>query len=377
MAQAEYRIGIIGSGRMGTDLFYYISEYHLPLTWVCRTADAKEGLCRTWETRLTRRYRTGVIDDETFRHKQEQTVITDRLSDISGCSVIIEAIAEDRDAKKLLLSQVGRFLNEKAIVATATSSIKPSLLAGDISWRERFAAIHFFYPIKYRNIVEVVTADWTGADTLDIIQRFLSLIGRNCIVMHERDGFILNRMILDIQALAWRLSREKGLDVRTIDSIVKRSILPDGVFEFFDAVGIDIAHRAVMNYVDDLPDRAFYEPLLEELGRLCGAGRLGRKSGAGFYDYPYSLSGSEIAGDGVFSKLSDQFMALFINSAYRALEKNICPQPELEQAIIEFLGVDRGPFALAEEIGRTTIRSMLDNYFKNTGFGCFRPSTLL
>ena len=374
---ALFNVGIIGSGRMGTDLFYYLSEFGFALTWSCRTAGERERLARTWTSRIERQRRAGILDDGAVRSKNKSIAITDGLSGLSHCGIVIEAIAEDREAKRGLLAKLGSILGPGAVVATATSSLKPSILAGDLPWRDRFCAVHFFYPVKYRDIVEVVTADWTGADTLETVKMFLSAIKRSFIVMHERDGFILNRILLDFQAQACRLRGERGLDVRTIDSIVKGAIVPAGVFEFFDAVGIDIMYRSVLNYVEDMPDRRFYEPLIEDLERLAGAGRLGRKSGAGFYNYGAGLPAGGAGSVGDSAGVSDQLRALYINAAFRALERNICPQCELERAITEYLGVDRGPFAMAEAAGRPAIRSLLEKYYAETGFGPYRPSPLL
>ena len=160
--------------------------------------------------------------------------------------------------------------------------------------------------------------------------------------------------------------------------MVKRELFPAGVFEFFDGVGIDVIYRSVMNYTENVTDKRFYLPLIRGLESLNADGRLGKKSGAGFYEYRQTDKEEDNdCGDLPDREIVSRLACLYINSAFRALEKNICNRNDLEYAIREYLSVEKGPFASADEIGRALIRDNLLKYFHESGFDAYRPSMLL
>jgi 3-hydroxybutyryl-CoA dehydrogenase len=310
-----------------------------------------------------------------FNFRKSNTNITDLLSDLSDCDVIIEAIIEDVDAKTRLFSKLDHLVREDAIVVSNSSSIKPSLMIRDVRRIECYAGLHFFHPVKYKNIVEVITTCYTSDAVLDLLKKFLSAIDKFFLVMHENDGFILNKIFLGLQAQAYRYYEDGIVSISDIDSIVRKYLFPIGVFEFIDRVGIDVMYQSVNNYTEDLSEREFYLPLVEGMKKMIQKNRLGQKNSAGFYDYPkaYSVENSSCSED-LHREISFCLLGLYINSAFKALEKNICGRDSLEYAIKEYMGVEKGPFELAEEIGGNRLREELLKHYDNTGFDVFWPS---
>ncbi len=371
-------IGIIGSGKMGADIFNYLADFDFDLTWVCLGAEEAEKKSTAYQRRLERQRKYGLIDDGHFRAKKRGVNITERLAELSSCDFIIEAITEDEAAKTKLFEELDPLIKQDAVVVSNSSSIKPSRLTANVQRRGRYAGLHFFYPAKSKNIAEVIAADFTSEGALTSIKDFLSSLGRFYLEMHEDEGFILNRIFLDLQSQAYRYYAESILSFQELDSIVKTHLFPVGVFEFFDRVGIDVMLRSVCNYTDGSPDEEFYRPLREGLDRMVRKNRLGQKNGAGFYDYPGGNSIDIFSGNHKMSR--DIFLSLFglyVNSAFRALEKNTFSKNLLEYAIKEYMDLEKGPFELARETGYDKITTILLKQHEITGFEAFKPSGLL
>ncbi|HOT43723.1 MAG TPA: 3-hydroxyacyl-CoA dehydrogenase NAD-binding domain-containing protein [Spirochaetota bacterium] len=373
----DIQIGIIGSGLMGTDIFYYLSGFDCRLVWICIDEEERRRLVSAFKKKYDRMFRNGLIDEEGLRRKKQRVLISTSIGDLKDCSIVIETIHEEAADKARLFDDLRPFLSNNAVVVTNTSSIQPSLLVSDEAMRKRFAGLHFFYPVKMKNIVELIVTDHTGEDTKRIVRDFTDYIDRFRLEMHEDEAFMLNRLFLDFQAQAFRCHRDDGLDVKVIDAIVRKYIFPVGVFEFFDAVGIDVMRRSIVNYTGTMADSDFYSPMIDCLDRLLGEKKLGRKSGAGFYPYPVEGPPVQMPAADVQVRTASLLRAMYINSAFKALEKNIWPQVDLEYAVKEYMAIDKGPFTLAVEIGQDAIKGLLNRYYAKTGFEAYRPSLLL
>jgi 3-hydroxybutyryl-CoA dehydrogenase len=372
------KIGIIGSGKMGTDIFYYLADFNFWLTWVCIGEEEKNKVLAAYERKLERQRRYGLIDEGSVHEKKSRVNITDRLSELSDCNIIIEAINEDAGAKTALFCALDPLIRRDAVVVSNSSSIKPSRLITGAMRVERYAGLHFFYPVKNKNIAEVMTTNCTGEDALNSIRKFLSTIDKFYLEMHEDDGFILNRIFLDLQSQAYRYFADGILAPGEIDAIVKKYLFPSGVFEFFDGVGIDVIYQSVCNFTEDSPCAEFYRPLREGMKKMLQENRLGQKNGAGFYNYPRVHADENFScGEEVSREISSCLLGLYVNSAFKAIEKNAFPQNSLEYAIKEYMGIENGPFELARDLGPDKIMTVLLRHYENTGFEVFKPSQIL
>lgn len=370
-------IGIIGSGLMGTDIFHYLSDYGFHLVWVCVDEDERGRVQSDYTRKTGRLLRNGIIDEEGLRQKKSRVTITSSIGDLKDCGIVIEAIQENAADKARLFIELGQVLGKDAVAVTNTSSIKPSLLVADGPLQKRFAGLHFFYPVKMKNIVELIVTDHTGEDTKTVLRDFTDSINRFRLEMHDDEAFMLNRLFLDFQAQVFRFRHDEGLDIKVLDAIVKRSIFPVGVFEFFDTVGIDVMRQSIINYTEAMAGRDFHGPMIESLERLLREKKIGRKSGAGFYTYPVAGSPAAMPGADVQDRIAGLLQGLYINSAFRALEKKLWSPMDLEYAVKEYMGTDKGPFTLADETGRDAIKALLQRYYADTGFEAYRPSILL
>lgn len=363
---------------MGTDIFYYLSDHDFPLVWLCVSARERDNRQRAFGKKLDRRCSAGALDGAARKRMVEKTNITCDIRDLAASDIVIEAIPEDIVAKRAFFRELNAIVRRDSVLATNTSSLRPSLLADPDMGPERFAGLHFFYPVKLKNIVEIIRTDHTNGKSMDVLKNLMRMTDRRYLEMHENNGFLLNRIFLDLQAQAWRYCVEGLADTRCIDSIVREDLFPSGVFEMFDAIGLDVVCASVENYAQYAGDSPFYEPLLNELKRLVSHGKLGRKSGEGFYRYRDDRDGEPAScGEDMRREISLVLRCLYINAACNALETGSFARDALERAIRECASADRGPFSMLDETGPLPVRELLSRLYASTGFSAFRPSGLL
>jgi 3-hydroxybutyryl-CoA dehydrogenase len=376
--KSSYTIGIAGSGRMGSDIFYYLSDYECSLVWLCVSGQERDVQQRFFEKKIGRLYSAGALTREDRDRLVGKTRITCEMRDLACADVVIEAITEDLGAKRAFFTELTGMAGRDSVMATNTSSILPSLIADPGMGRERFAGLHFFYPVKLKNIAEITRTDHTSEKSMDLLRGLLRMTGMQYLEMHESNGFVLNRIFLDLQAQAWRFCEQGLAGARCIDSIVRADLFPSGVFEMFDAIGLDVACASVENYAGYAGDTSFYEPLVRELKRLVSHGKIGRKSGEGFYRYPDETPDGQVECGGETRRaISSVLRSLYLNAACRALETGAFERERLENAIRECAAADRGPFAMLDETGPNPAREILSELYARTGFNAYRPSLLL
>jgi 3-hydroxybutyryl-CoA dehydrogenase len=275
-------IGIIGEGKMGTNLVYYLLDMNFSLTWICSLEADIDKLHKTFNKRLSRTLEAGIIDEKRFQNIMNQVIISNNIKDLSKCELIIEAISENGEAKKQLFHKLDRVASASCIFASNSSSINPSQLIPSESRRKTFVGLHFFYPIALKDIVEIILTSETSKETLSKIIYFLKTINRKHLILEEKDSFILNRIFLNFQNEAFLLVNNNKASLDQIDRIVKEHFFSSGVFEFFDSVGLDVMLASVKNYSTTDPSPERFYPLIDRLQQLVSAGMLGKKTKRGF-----------------------------------------------------------------------------------------------
>jgi 3-hydroxyacyl-CoA dehydrogenase len=251
--------------------------------------------------------------------------------------LIIEAINEDVEAKKELFRVVDKIAPPGCIFVSNSSSINPSALIPSEDRKDKFAGIHFFYPIALKDIVEVIITSETSQETLSRITWFLKTISRRFLILEEKDSFILNRIFLHFQNEAFLLVNEGKASLQQIDRIVRENLFPTGVFEFFDSVGLDVMLASVRNYSRDDPSAERYRPLIGQLQDLVSQGRLGAKTKGGFYGDGLSVDSGHPENDA-------EIIAI-LSASYEQAFRRFCmssgiPPSELKTAMDEYFGAE-------------------------------------
>jgi 3-hydroxybutyryl-CoA dehydrogenase len=209
---------------------------------------------------------------------------TTRLEDLKGCDIIVEAIIENIDEKARSYATLDSILPEHAVLCSNTSSLCITELAARTKRPDRFAGLHFFNPVPLMKLVEVVRGLATSDATYQSVFAFAQTLGKEPVTAPDRPGFIVNRLLVPYLLDAIR-AYEHGLGtVEDIDKGMKLGCgYPMGPFTLLDFVGLDTTYYIANIMFDEYREPAYAPPPL--LKRMVLAGRLGRKSGEGFYKY--------------------------------------------------------------------------------------------
>jgi 3-hydroxyacyl-CoA dehydrogenase/enoyl-CoA hydratase/3-hydroxybutyryl-CoA epimerase/3-hydroxyacyl-CoA dehydrogenase/enoyl-CoA hydratase/3-hydroxybutyryl-CoA epimerase/enoyl-CoA isomerase len=202
-------------------------------------------------------------------------------AELAASDLVIEAIVENPEAKKQFYARLEPLLSADAILASNTSTIPITKLAEGLARPERFCGIHFFNPVRRMPLVEVIRGAKTSDETIATAVAFAKNIGKSPIVVNDGPGFLVNRLLLPYMNEALELISD-GAEIKAVERAAKEFGMPMGPITLYDVVGLDTAFYAGKVMVEAFPERTAASPIL---GELVKAGRLGQKSGAGFFAY--------------------------------------------------------------------------------------------
>jgi 3-hydroxybutyryl-CoA dehydrogenase len=203
-------------------------------------------------------------------------VVTD-LAELGGCTIVVEAITEEVEAKGALYDRLSAVLAPDALIATTTSSLSVAGLAAASGRPEQFGALHVFNPVDKMKLVELSFPEEASPDTRRRFRALCESLGKTAVEVPDAAGFVVNRLLFPYLFDAVRLLERDGLDPASIDTCMKLGAgHPMGPLAVLDFVGLDVAAAIGESIGAEVPDR---------VRELIAAGRLGRKSGAGFYEY--------------------------------------------------------------------------------------------
>jgi len=346
------KVAVIGEGKMGSSIFLYLNGFNFHLTWLCSSGDEKYRAWSVFSSKTRRLWKSGAISEAEYVSKNERTKVTASYADLKDCDLIIEAIIENREAKKIIFELLDAVVNPCCIFTSNSSSIVPSLLVPSERRRHRIAGLHFFYPVPMKNTVELITSPFTSRETVESLHHFLLQIKKTPFHQDESRAFILNRIMLDFQAGAFRIIQEGNWSHADMDTLVRTCFFPTGVFEFFDHVGIDIMLASIKSYTQNSGNRDFYSPMISVLESMITRNQLGIKTGCGFYDY----SGRTItppAGEPAAAKkeparqvVKDRLWEYYMRSVSSVIESGLCAREDLAGYLKDYLGTDDDPFRM-------------------------------
>jgi 3-hydroxybutyryl-CoA dehydrogenase len=224
------------------------------------------------------------------------------LEDLAGCDLVIEAAPERADLKRELFAALSRICGPEAVLATNTSSIPVTSLAGAAERPENVVGMHFFNPPPLMRLLEVIRADQTGERALAVARAAGEAMGKEVILAADGPGFIVNRCGRPFTGEALRLLQERVASHEQIDRICRMGGgFKMGPFELMDLVGVDVGYAVAKSFTELSFGEARWRPSPIQ-ARMVAAGRLGRKTGRGYYEYtgegPYRPEDPEPAGAG-------------------------------------------------------------------------------
>lgn len=340
---------------MGVSLFNYLCDFPFAITMVCRTPDSAEKISKSYNRKLNRALKHGLIDQEGFDRKFNNIRISNEINDLAGCDIVIESITENTKMKIDLVKKLDDILNPECIIASNSSSISPRELITGKNRKGKTIGLHFFFPVSIVNLVEVNIPDNTLKSTIRYIEGFLKEINKKYIVLPEESHFLVNRIFLPLQNGCCFLHQEYGLSYEVIDFMIQQYLFPIGVFEFFDHVGIDTVLNSVLNYTRDATNREKFHPLINELKLQVKLGNLGRKNKKGFYNYDVGKQSEKVAvGIDIQENVQDKFLEMiygwYLKPLFELLSTKVYTQEMIEFIVRESMNPYKSPFQLAGEI---------------------------
>ena len=277
-------VAVVGAGFMGTGIAEAVAVAGLPV--IVRDVD-DASLARAAERidiSLARAVRGGKLDAAAAGAARDRIDLTTRLEIIGETDLVIEAVPEDERLKLEVMGAIDEVVADGAIVASNTSSIPIAELAQAIRMPERVLGLHFFSPVPVMMLVEVVVALDTSEGTVDRAKAFVHKLGKRPIETKDRSGFIVNMLLVPYLMAAVRMYEDGFASREDIDNGMKLGCgHPMGPLTLCDFIGLDVLYAVCDSLYEEFKRDEYAPPPL--MKRMVASGRLGRKSGRGFYDY--------------------------------------------------------------------------------------------
>ena len=278
------KVGVIGAGTMGNGIAQACAVSRLDAVMVdVAEAAVLRGLSTITGSldRLQKKEKISATDKEAALKRINGTTNYDALK---GCDLVIEAATENEELKVRILKQVDALLRQDVILATNTSSISITKLAAATSRPGKFIGMHFFNPVPMMALVELIRGLQTEDATVAAVDALAKALGKTPIVVRNSPGFVVNRILCPMVNEAVFALQEGLASAEEIDNGMKLGCgFPIGPLALADLVGLDVMLSVMEVFYRDFNDPKYRPALL--LKEMVAAGRLGRKTGRGFYTY--------------------------------------------------------------------------------------------
>jgi 3-hydroxybutyryl-CoA dehydrogenase len=385
-------IGVIGAGTMGAGIAQLAARsgartiLHDPLPQaLARGAQyARDG--------LGKEAAKGRLDAAEADAAAARIEPVDDLAALAPCELVIEAAPERLELKHELYARLSEeIVGAECVLATNTSSLLVTAIAAAARNPERVVGMHFFNPAPIMRLLEVVAGEQSDERSLALARATGEAMGKTVIQAQDGPGFLVNRCNRPFGLEALRLLQERVADIETIDRIVRvEGGFRMGPFELMDLVGIDTGLEISKSFYE----QSFGEPRWRPspiTARYVAAGRYGRKSGRGYYDYsidPYrpadpdrdpnpNPSGSEAGAQPAVGGVLERIVCQVINECAFALGEAVGSAQDIDTGMVLGLNYPRGPLAWADEIGLDHVLAVLDGLWEEYREERYRPAPAL
>ncbi|MBY6201012.1 enoyl-CoA hydratase/isomerase family protein [Maritalea mobilis] len=377
------RIGIVGGGTMGQGIARAALKAGLPVTLVERDAEAARASAMAVADNLQGQVQKGRIAPDEAQRRLDALTSSASRADLSDCDVVIEAVFEDMQIKKDLLADLEHHIRPDAILATNTSYLDIDEMAAGVSHRARVLGLHFFAPADVMRLLEIVRADATDDSALATALSLTKRLGKQPVVARVAEGFIGNRIYAAYRRHAEFLV-EDGATPQAVDAAATGFGFAMGPLAVSDLSGLDIAWKTRQRLAATRDPKERYCTIPD---RLCEAGRLGRKTGGGWHDYPSGraepsettarIMAEARAAAGVtprdipVEEIEARLLGAILNEAALVLEEGIAQRPgDIDVALVHGFGFPRwrgGPIWWGSGQSEAKIAGMLDAVARAAG----------
>jgi 3-hydroxybutyryl-CoA dehydrogenase len=278
------KVVVVGSGVMGRGIAYVSAVGGFYTTLV----DISNDQLLSAEIELEKIFDKGVekgkiSQDERLQAQAKLSYSTDLSNEVVDADLVIEAVPEKREIKQSIFEVMDQHAPESCYFATNTSTMSPTEIGSYTKRPEKVIAMHFFNPVYKMPLVEIIRGLETSDETADIIKQTAEKMGKETVVVNEFPGFVTSRISTLVGNEAFYMLQEGIGSPEEIDKAIKLGLnYPMGPFELVDLVGLDVRLNNLRYLHEKLGEKYRPAPLLEQYVK---AGRLGRKTGRGVYDY--------------------------------------------------------------------------------------------
>ncbi|MFP4513720.1 MAG: 3-hydroxyacyl-CoA dehydrogenase family protein [Acidimicrobiales bacterium] len=277
-------VGIVGSGIMGSGIAEVAAKAGHTVILRSRKQETADATVAGLERSLAKQVERGRLEESARDEALALVSATSDLGDLAGCDVVIESVVEDLDTKKALFAELDGIVKADGVLATNTSTLPVVEMAMQTSRPDKVVGIHFFNPAPMMSLVEVVEPLTASEATVELAVEFASSCGKDPVRVKDRAGFIVNALLFPYLNNAVRMLEHGTASRDDIDTAMKGGAnFPMGPFALLDLVGLDTSLSILDALYDEFRDPNYAaQPMLR---RMVAAGKLGRKSKSGFYDY--------------------------------------------------------------------------------------------
>lgn len=384
-----FKAGVVGAGAMGAEIAQVISFSGLPVV----LKDVNQEMLDKGLERIRGIYQRRVDKGKMTASEMENKValITPTLdyADFSDVDIVIEAVPEKMSVKRAVLGELAQVLPEHTIVASNTSALSISEMGAALGRPQKMIGMHFFNPASVMKLVEIIPGLDTAQETIDDTVAFTESLRKLPVVVKECPGFLVNRLLMPYLNEAVLALEEGAAEANEIDQRMQAWGWPMGPFLLMDMLGLDVCADVGAYLESEYGERMKGAQLFP---LLIQAGRLGEKSGAGFYGYagnsdePVRQMVAELQASGKVkpnpgSFTEDRLIMPLINEAALCLQENIATPGDIDLAMIAgsgmtYQGERMGPLAVADSLGLDVVLARLEEFQKKYGER-FRPARLL
>ncbi len=385
------KIGIVGAGFMGAGIAYVAAQGGLDVVLIDRDQDAADKGKAHSKTLMDKLVGQGRAGKEQAEAVLARIIATPDYDALKGADLVVEAVFEDRDVKAEVTRKVAAVLPKTAIYASNTSTIPITGLAEAFDDPERFIGIHFFSPVDRMMLTEVILGEKTGDKALAVALDFVRAIKKTPIVVNDTRGFFANRCVLRYMSEAYDMLVE-GIPPAMIENAAKFAGMPVGPLALNDETAVDLSLRIMKATMRDMGDDSVDPHHFKLVEQMNSDGRLGRKAGKGFYDYPakpakkslwpgLKLMFEQQPVDGIdFAELQQRFLATMALEAARTMEEGVVVDPR-EADVGSILGFGYAPYtggtiSYIDGMGVKAFVALCDKLADRHGER-FRPTPLL
>ena len=373
------RVGVLGAGAMGSGIAQVAATAGHDVVVVDTNGEAlararesvKKALGRDVEKKRLDPARAADIE------RRVEFAGTD-VSAFAGCGLVVEAIVEDLDVKKRAFAAIEGAVDDSCVLATNTSSLSVAALGAACRRPERVVGLHFFNPATVLPLVEVVGAITSDAAVVAGARALVDGWGKTTVLAADTPGFIVNRVARPFYGESLRLYEEGVADIATIDWAMREiGGFRMGPFELMDLIGNDVNYAVTKSVFEALHYDPRYKPSVTQR-RMVEAGRLGRKTGVGYYDYRNGAHAPAPTADTrLGAQVVDRVLAMLINEAADAVHMRIASVKDVDLAMTKGVNYPKGLLAWADEIGIGVVHDRLSALQEEYGEDRYRPSPLL